>query len=252
MDLILPRSASVAASSRFLRLLLEHLAVADHRRERRAQPVAHVGEEGALGLVGVLGRLLGRGERGLRRLAFGDVGQQGDHAEDDTVWPAVRAEVGLDLSASAAALLEVVLEPCLGARERRFQLIALAGEAALGEGLRQGASVDPGDVVRAEVEPAQELLVQEADAAAGVDVADHRRAIQVVKNNLVELDHTSLLRATADTLPHPIQGTSAGRARPPHSASQVQLTTSGSWLSSQRRRTTSTCSSSPAKSTGLE
>jgi hypothetical protein len=39
---------------------LEHLRETDHRIERRAQFVAHAGEEGALGAVGDLGALLGR------------------------------------------------------------------------------------------------------------------------------------------------------------------------------------------------
>ena len=46
----------------------EHLAVADDRVERRAQLVAHVGEEGALGAVGLLRRLLGHGELGVALL----------------------------------------------------------------------------------------------------------------------------------------------------------------------------------------
>ena len=40
------------------RHLLQHLAVSDDGVERRAQLVAHVGEEVALGLVGRLGRFL--------------------------------------------------------------------------------------------------------------------------------------------------------------------------------------------------
>ena len=38
-----------------LRLLLQHLAVADDGVQRRAQLVAHVGQEGALGFVRFLG-----------------------------------------------------------------------------------------------------------------------------------------------------------------------------------------------------
>src|SRR3954447_4114525 len=43
----------------FLGDFLEHLAVADDGVERGAKLVAHVGEEGALGLIGVVGHLLG-------------------------------------------------------------------------------------------------------------------------------------------------------------------------------------------------
>ena len=47
-----------------LGLLLQHLAVADDRVERRAQLVAHVGEEGALRLVGLYGLVTRCGEFG--------------------------------------------------------------------------------------------------------------------------------------------------------------------------------------------
>ena len=51
-------------------LLLEQLGEPDHRVERRAQLVAHVGEEGALGLVGGVGGLLGLAHLALRALAL--------------------------------------------------------------------------------------------------------------------------------------------------------------------------------------
>ncbi len=57
----------------FLHLLLDHLAVADDGRERRAQLVAHVGEELALGAVRGLGGVLGGAQLLLRLLALGDV-----------------------------------------------------------------------------------------------------------------------------------------------------------------------------------
>ncbi len=57
-----------------LEFLLQHLGIADHRRERRAQLVAHVGQELTLGPVRVFGGLTSRLHGGLRRLALGDVG----------------------------------------------------------------------------------------------------------------------------------------------------------------------------------
>ena len=61
-----------------LHLLLEHLAVADHGRERRAQFVAHVGDELALGEVGLLGLLLGALQLDLDALAVADIGMSAD------------------------------------------------------------------------------------------------------------------------------------------------------------------------------
>ncbi len=54
--------AEIAQQARFakiLDLLLHHLAVSDDGGERGAELVAHIGQEGALGAVGRLGRLLG-------------------------------------------------------------------------------------------------------------------------------------------------------------------------------------------------
>ena len=56
---IFSRSGTQVVLADVLGLLLEHLAVADDGVERRAQLVAHVGQEGALGPVGGLGRVLG-------------------------------------------------------------------------------------------------------------------------------------------------------------------------------------------------
>ena len=54
-------------------LLLEQLREADDRVERRAQLVAHVREEGALGLVRRVGRLLGLAHLALGALALLDL-----------------------------------------------------------------------------------------------------------------------------------------------------------------------------------
>ena len=55
------------------RVLLQHLAVADDGVERRAQLVAHVGEEGALGAAGGLGRVAGLDQLLLGPLPLGDL-----------------------------------------------------------------------------------------------------------------------------------------------------------------------------------
>ena len=54
-------------------ILLEDLAVADDRIERRAQLVAHVGEEARFGPVGFVGRIARGGELGFVLLHFSDV-----------------------------------------------------------------------------------------------------------------------------------------------------------------------------------
>ena len=68
-----------------LDLLLQHLAVADHGRQRGPQLVAHVGQERALGPVGGLGRFLGGREREFGLLALGDVGVRADPLADRAV-----------------------------------------------------------------------------------------------------------------------------------------------------------------------
>ena len=55
-------------------VLLEDLAVADDGIERRAQLVAHVGEEAGFGPVGFVGRVARVGELGFVLFHFGDVG----------------------------------------------------------------------------------------------------------------------------------------------------------------------------------
>ena len=60
-----------------VRLLLQHLAVADDRVQRRAQLMAHVGEELALGTIGRLGRILGFEQLFLGALVRGDVVKYG-------------------------------------------------------------------------------------------------------------------------------------------------------------------------------
>ncbi len=62
-----------AGLAEILDLLLHHLAVADHGRERRPELVAHIGQEGALRPVGGFGRVLGGREFELGELAVGDV-----------------------------------------------------------------------------------------------------------------------------------------------------------------------------------
>ena len=59
-------------------LLLQHFAVADHSRQRRAQFMAHIGKELALGAIGGFGRLLGCGKLDLAFLALGNVGMGAD------------------------------------------------------------------------------------------------------------------------------------------------------------------------------
>ena len=63
-----------------VRLLDQHLAVADDRVQRRTQLVAHRREEAALGFVGRFGIALGPLEFDLSLLQFGDVGIDGDGA----------------------------------------------------------------------------------------------------------------------------------------------------------------------------
>ena len=57
----------------------EHLGEADDGVERRAQLVAHGGEEAALGGIGALGLLARAFERLLLRLALGHVADHRDH-----------------------------------------------------------------------------------------------------------------------------------------------------------------------------
>jgi hypothetical protein len=64
-----------------LRLLFEHLGIADDGAERRPQLVAHIGEELALGLVRLLSRLLGSSECRFVALAMGNVLHGADHAD---------------------------------------------------------------------------------------------------------------------------------------------------------------------------
>ncbi len=56
--------------------------IADHRRERRAQLVAHIGQELAFRAVGFLRRFLGGFQRLLGLLARGDVGMGADPFAD--------------------------------------------------------------------------------------------------------------------------------------------------------------------------
>ena len=59
------------------RLTPQQVRKAQHRIERRADLVAHVGQEGALGLAGGIGRRLGLGQRDLGAPALHDVPQVG-------------------------------------------------------------------------------------------------------------------------------------------------------------------------------
>jgi hypothetical protein len=76
------RFAGVADNRQELMLLRGQLGIeqqfahADHRVQRRADFVAHVGQETALRLVGRFGRFLGRLQRFGRQLLFGDVTRQ--------------------------------------------------------------------------------------------------------------------------------------------------------------------------------
>ena len=62
--------------------ILEQVAHADDGVERRAQLVAHDGEEAALGLVGLLGLGLGLGQFADQR---GDIGRQHDQAGQQAI-----------------------------------------------------------------------------------------------------------------------------------------------------------------------
>ena len=71
-----------ALLAEILHLLLQHLGIADHRRERRAQLVAHIGQELAFRAVGFFRRFLGGFQRLLGLLARGDVGMGADPFAD--------------------------------------------------------------------------------------------------------------------------------------------------------------------------
>ena len=77
--------AQHVAHAGVLHLFLEHLAVADHRRQRRAQLVAHVRDELTLGQVGRLGRVLGPLQLNLDHLARCNVGVDADPFENVAV-----------------------------------------------------------------------------------------------------------------------------------------------------------------------
>ena len=61
-----------------LRHLLQHLAIADHRIEGRAELVAHVRQEGALGAIGFLGGVFGAHQFALHALQLGHILRQPD------------------------------------------------------------------------------------------------------------------------------------------------------------------------------
>jgi hypothetical protein len=63
----------------------QQFAHADHRVQRRADFVAHIGQETALGLVGRFGRFLGRLQCFGRQLLFGDVTRQPERADNPPV-----------------------------------------------------------------------------------------------------------------------------------------------------------------------
>ena len=76
-----PRIVAVARfAERAEQLAVENLGEADHGVERRAQLVAHIGEELRLGAACALGLVAGAQELGLLRLALGDVARDRDNA----------------------------------------------------------------------------------------------------------------------------------------------------------------------------
>ena len=78
VGLDLPDVLDEPALAELLDLLRHHAAVADHGGQRRAQLVAHVGDELALGAIGALGRLARRFEPRLGDALLGDVGMHAD------------------------------------------------------------------------------------------------------------------------------------------------------------------------------
>ena len=76
-----PRIVAIARfAERAEQLAIEDLREADHGVERRAQLVAHIGEELRLGAARALGLVAGTQELRFLRLAIGDVARHGDDA----------------------------------------------------------------------------------------------------------------------------------------------------------------------------
>ena len=95
-----------------LQLLAEHLGIADHRRERRAQLVAHIGQELALREVGGFRRRAGVFDRRLGFLPRGDVDVEPDPFADRAVRRehrhAAHLHVAPDPVVAAQAVLDLV------------------------------------------------------------------------------------------------------------------------------------------------
>ena len=102
-----------------LALLLEHLAVADDRVERRAQLVAHVGEELALGAVGDLGGVLRAEQFFLGAAAVGDVGVRADPLADRAVRLEHRRRADAHRHVDAVVAAKLVLDLEQAARLHR-------------------------------------------------------------------------------------------------------------------------------------
>ena len=123
----------------------EHFAVADDGVERRAQLVAHIGEELALRLVGGVGLLLGLLQLALALLELGDVGVDGDRAavrrlplaDPD---PAAIGIMLLDHAVRLAVLAEAAREP--GFRRHSAEI----GDAALDDRRGDDAKLWPGTI----------------------------------------------------------------------------------------------------------
>ena len=77
---LLRRTRRPVSALRIGRLVQQRIREADHSIERRAQFVAHRGEEARLGLVRRLCRFLGAAELGLRSTRLGHIGECGHPA----------------------------------------------------------------------------------------------------------------------------------------------------------------------------
>ena len=97
--------------AQILQLLAEHLGVPDHRGERRAQLVAHIGQELAFREVGGLGGRARPLDLGLRLLARGDVDVEPDPFADRAVLGehghAAHLHVAPDAVVAAQAVLDL-------------------------------------------------------------------------------------------------------------------------------------------------
>ena len=145
---------------------------ADDGVHRRADLVAHVGQEGALGPVGGLGGLLGLGQRGLVSHALGDVGDAGAHVVVAGGGHADQADLAGDVLAGGVAVHP--LEHRGGAVEGGADLLAGGdvGGAAVGlHGRAHGAGADLEQLLAREAVEGGGVAVG-VDEAAGVGVDD--------------------------------------------------------------------------------